>query len=90
MKPGEIQKMKPVLFYGVPQGCSFGSIVALEWLGVPYQLCRIEMLEHPWPALFARLNPLNLTPSLLTDDDQGTSEQPTLLSGSSRQREVAG
>ncbi|MCR7705994.1 glutathione S-transferase, partial [Pseudomonas aeruginosa] len=35
--------MEPVLFYGVPHGCSFGSIVALEWLGRPYRLCRIEM-----------------------------------------------
>ncbi|GMU06544.1 hypothetical protein [Corallococcus caeni] len=26
----------PILFYGVPSGCSFGSIVALEWLGRPY------------------------------------------------------
>ena len=24
--------MTPILFYGVPSGCSFGSIVALEWL----------------------------------------------------------
>ena len=35
--------MEPVLFYGVPQGCSFGSIVALEWLNQPYRLCRINM-----------------------------------------------
>jgi glutathione S-transferase len=40
--------MQPVLFYGVPQGSSFGSIVALEWLEQPYQLCRIEMLQQPW------------------------------------------
>jgi glutathione S-transferase len=37
--------MEPVLFYGVPQGCSLGSIVALEWLGLPYRLCRIDMLQ---------------------------------------------
>ncbi|NNB97216.1 hypothetical protein HI113_25245 [Corallococcus exiguus] len=35
----------PTLVYGVPSGCSFGSIVALEWLGQPYQLCRIAMPE---------------------------------------------
>ena len=35
--------MEPVLLYGVPQGCSFGSIVALEWLNQPYRLCRINM-----------------------------------------------
>jgi len=40
--------MNPILFYGVPEGCSFGAIVALEWSGLPYQLCRIQM-----PAAFA-------------------------------------
>ena len=35
--------MTPILFYGVPSGCSFGSIVALEWLRQPYHLCRIDM-----------------------------------------------
>ena len=41
--------MEPVLFYGVPSGCSFGSIVALEWLGIPYKLCRIDMPECSVP-----------------------------------------
>ncbi|HEY0917466.1 MAG TPA: glutathione S-transferase family protein [Solimonas sp.] len=59
----------PTLFYGVPQGCSFGSIVALEWLGEPYRLCRIEMLEQPWDPLFARVNPLMKTPALLVDGE---------------------
>jgi glutathione S-transferase len=71
--------MEPVLFYGVPQGCSLASIVALEWLGIPYRLSRIEMLEHPWPALFARANPLNLTPSFLTEDDRVINESAAIL-----------
>lgn len=71
--------MAPVLFYGVPQGCSFGSIVALEWLGQPYRLCRIEMLEQPWDALFARINPLNKTPALLTGNGQTVSESLAIL-----------
>ncbi len=71
--------MEPVLFYGVPQGCSFGSIVALEWLGLPYRLCRVEMLEHPWNPLFARINPLNKTPALLTESDQPVSESLAIL-----------
>ncbi|MDQ8021490.1 MAG: glutathione S-transferase family protein [Moraxellaceae bacterium] len=70
----------PVLFYGVPQGCSFGSIVALEWLGEPYQLCRIEMLEHPWPALYAKVNPRNLTPGYLDAANQPLSESAAILS----------
>lgn len=69
----------PVLFYGVPAGCSFGSIVALEWLGEPYRLCRIEMLEHPWPELFARVNPLNKTPALLTARGDALAESAAIL-----------
>lgn len=71
--------MEPVLFYGVPQGCSFGSIVALEWLGRPYRLCRVEMLEQPWDPLFARINPLNKTPALLTDGGQPLGESLAIL-----------
>ncbi|UXY14068.1 glutathione S-transferase family protein [Chitiniphilus purpureus] len=71
--------MHPVLFYGVPQGCSFGSIVALEWLGHPYQLCRIEMLEQPWPADYARINPLMKTPALLLENGTALSESTAIL-----------
>jgi glutathione S-transferase len=60
--------MQPVLFYGVPQGSSFGSIVALEWLGQPYQFCRIEMLQQPWNSLYGDVNPLYLTPALLPEN----------------------
>ena len=56
--------MEPVLFYGVPGGCSLASIIALEWLGQPYKLCRIEMLEQPWPPYFTRFNPRMKTPAL--------------------------
>ncbi|MDH4581190.1 glutathione S-transferase family protein [Pseudomonas sp. BN415] len=71
--------MEPVLFYGVPQGCSFGSIVALEWLGLPYRLCRVEMLEQPWDPLFAHINPLNKTPALLPENGQGFGESLAIL-----------
>ncbi|MCE8033311.1 glutathione S-transferase family protein [Billgrantia tianxiuensis] len=71
--------MEPVLFYGVPQGCSFGSIVALEWLGKPYRLCRMEMMEQPWDARFAKVNPRFKTPALLTEDDETLSESLAIL-----------
>ncbi|MBW4577950.1 MAG: glutathione S-transferase family protein [Tildeniella nuda ZEHNDER 1965/U140] len=71
--------MQPVLFYGVPQGSSFGSIVALEWLGQPYQLCRIEMLQHPWNPLYGYINPLYLTPALLLEDGQTLTESFAIL-----------
>lgn len=71
--------MQPILFYGVPQGCSFGSIVALEWLGQPYELCRIEMLEQPWDRLYGRVNPLYQTPSLLLENGETLSESLAIL-----------
>ncbi|MCC5859086.1 MAG: glutathione S-transferase [Ectothiorhodospiraceae bacterium] len=71
--------MEPVLFYGVPHGCSFGSIVALEWLEQPYRLCRIEMLKQPWDALYAKVNPLFLTPTLLLEDGEPLTESQAIL-----------
>lgn len=71
--------MEPVLFYGVPQGCSFGSIVALEWLGQPYRLCRIEMMEQPWDPLYAKVNPLFQTPALLLEDGEPLTESLAIL-----------
>lgn len=71
--------MQPILFYGVPQGCSFGSIVALEWLGQPYQLNRVEMLEQPWDQLYAKVNPLLQTPALLLEDGRVLSESLAIL-----------
>jgi glutathione S-transferase len=71
--------MQPVLFYGVPQGSSFGSIVALEWLDQPYQLCRIEMLQQPWDELYSYINPLYLTPALLLENGQALTESFAIL-----------
>ncbi len=71
--------MESVLFYGAPQGCSFGSIVALEWLGRPYRLCRIEMLETPWDPLYAQVNPLFKTPALLTEEGDLLTESLAIV-----------
>lgn len=70
--------MEPVLFYGVPSGCSLASIIALEWLGQPYKLSRIEMLDS-WPAEFAKLNPRMKTPALLRDDGAALTESLAIL-----------
>lgn len=70
--------MEPVLFYGVPHGCSFGSIVALEWLGQPYRLCRIDMLA-PHDARYARINPKHQTPTLLLEDGKALGESLAIL-----------
>lgn len=69
----------PTLFYGVPSGCSFGSIVALEWLGQPYRLSRIEMPERVTSNAYRRINPVAETPSLLTEGGQIISESLAIL-----------
>ncbi len=71
--------MEPILFYGVPEGCSFGSIVALEWLGRPYRLCRIAMPEEVSGARYARINPVGETPSLMTAPGVVVSESLAIL-----------
>jgi glutathione S-transferase len=71
--------MEPVLLYGVPQGCSFGSIVALEWLGRPYRLCRINMPEDMQSDLYARINPVRETPALLLEDGTVLTESAAIL-----------
>jgi glutathione S-transferase len=69
----------PILFYGVPSGCSFGSIVALEWLGRPYRLCRIAMPEVVTSAAYRRLNPIGETPTLMTETGAVLSESMAIL-----------
>jgi len=71
--------MEPILFYGVPEGSSFGSIVALEWIGRPYRLCRISMPEDVTSDAYKRINPVAETPSLLTEDGQALSESVAIL-----------
>lgn len=71
--------MTPILFYGVPSGCSFGSIVALEWLGEPYRLCRIEMPAVVTSEAYRRINPAAETPALLTADGRVVRESVAIL-----------
>lgn len=72
--------MEPVLFYGVPHGCSFGAIVALEWLGKPFRLHRIDMLAAKKPSgAFANTSPLGETPALLTEDGHTLTESFAIL-----------
>ena len=71
--------MEPILFYGVPEGCSFGSIVALEWLGRPYRLCRITMPEVVSGPDYRRINPVGETPTLLTEAGEIVSESMAIL-----------
>ncbi|PTQ12174.1 glutathione S-transferase [Sphingomonas oleivorans] len=71
--------MDPILFYGIPEGCSFGSIVALEWLGRPYRLCRIQMPETVSGDAYRRINLVGETPSLMTASGAIISESIAIL-----------
>jgi len=72
--------MVQTLMYGVPSGCSFGSIVALEWLGEPYRLCRIEMPEVVQSDAYRQINPIGETPTLVTATGERISESMAILS----------
>ncbi|MEP7453706.1 glutathione S-transferase [Phyllobacterium sp. SB3] len=71
--------MTQILFYGVPEGCSFGSIVALEWSKQPYRLSRIEMPETVTSAAYRQINPVAETPTLRTSTGEFISESMAIL-----------
>ncbi len=44
-----------------------GLVAALEWLGRPYRLCRVDMLGEMREPSYGRINPRHETPVLITD-----------------------
>lgn len=66
--------MEPILLCGVPAGSSMGLIAALEWLGQPYRLCRVDMLGEMREAGYARVNARHETPVLVTGPGQVLTE----------------
>lgn len=66
--------MEPTLVYGFPAGSSMGLVAALEWLGKPYRLCRVDMLGEMRQPPYARLNPRVETPAFITDDGRVLTE----------------
>lgn len=66
--------MEPILIYGFPAGSSMGLVAALEWLGKPYRLCRVDMLGEMRDPAYARLNARHETPALVTDDGRVITE----------------
>ncbi|HVL42767.1 MAG TPA: glutathione S-transferase family protein, partial [Brevundimonas sp.] len=66
--------MEPILLYGFPSGTSMGLVAALEWLGRPYRLCRVDMLGEMREPGYARLNARHETPVLITDAGRPLSE----------------
>lgn len=66
--------MEPILIYGFPAGSSMGLVAALEWLGKPYRLCRVDMLTEMREPSYARINARHETPALITDKGKTLTE----------------
>ncbi len=66
--------MEPTLLYGFPLGSSMGLVAALELLGQPYRLSRVDMLNDMTSPEYLRLNPRGETPVLLTGDGRVLTE----------------
>jgi len=66
--------MDPILLYGHPAGTSMGLIAALEWLGQPYRLSRVDMLGEMREPAYARINARHETPVLITDTGHPLTE----------------
>jgi glutathione S-transferase len=56
-----------------------GLIAALEWLGQPYRLSRVDMLGEMREPEYARLNARHETPVLLTEDGAVVTETMAIL-----------
>jgi glutathione S-transferase len=66
--------MEPILLYGFPAGSSMGLVAALEWLGQPYRLSRVDMLDEMRLPSYARINGRHETPVLITEDGRALTE----------------
>lgn len=51
-----------------------GLIAALEWLGLPYRLSRVDMLGEMRDPSFARINARHETPAFITDEGRVLTE----------------
>ncbi|WP_075292408.1 glutathione S-transferase family protein [Pararhizobium arenae] len=66
--------MEPILIYGFPAGSSMGLVAALEWMGRPYRLCRVDMFGEMRDPSYRRINPRVETPALITDQGDVLTE----------------
>ncbi|MCT7375031.1 glutathione S-transferase family protein [Chelativorans salis] len=66
--------MEPILLYGFPSGSSMGLVAALEWLGKPYRLCRVDMFGEMRDPSYRRINPRVETPAFITEKGEVLTE----------------
>lgn len=59
--------MEPIVFFS-PGGCSLGAVIAAEWSGQPYSLCRMPLGDDAASLAYRRINPLGQTPGLRAGD----------------------
>ena len=58
--------MEPVVVFA-PGGCSLGAVIAAEWSGLPYWLCRVPFADQAANQAYRQINPLGQTPGLIAD-----------------------
>jgi glutathione S-transferase len=68
------------LVYGVPNGCSFGSLVALEWSNLPYQLIRHDFYAKNKHETFVKISPSGQTPVFIKENGAPLLESLAILS----------
>ncbi|WP_307375198.1 glutathione S-transferase family protein [Peteryoungia aggregata] len=66
--------MEPILIYGFPAGSSMGLVAALEWLGKPCRLCRVDMFGEMREPAYKQLNRRVETPAFITDRGEKLTE----------------
>ena len=66
--------MEPTLIYGHPLGSSMGLVAALEWLGQPYRLTRVDLFTEVHGAAYLALNGRGEAPVLITDRGDALTE----------------
>ena len=71
--------MEPILVYGFPAGSSMGLVAALEVMGQPYRLCRVDMLNDMKNDRYARINGRQETPILITEDGRVVTETMAII-----------
>ena len=71
--------MEPILFYGNHVASSFGSIVALEWLGIPYRLYRLDLPAETKTDFYTSINPVQKVPALLLENGTKLKESLAIL-----------
>lgn len=84
--------MEPLLVYGHPLGSATGLVAAMEWLGQPYRLTRVDLFTEIKTPAFLRLNSRGEAPVLITDQGEVLTETMAIalwLKGRDAERRIS-